>query len=804
MAYSRRAQQMIEAATEQAARLQHGLVDTEHLLLALLEDDDTGTIIQVFLAVGIDPEDVRTQVHRMLEFKRRIPLSDNKQPKGAQQLRQVLEFAQAEAEIMGDIHVTTEHLLLGLLRERQGVAARVLNNLGADLPILRRVIVKNMSRPMQPTKKTSLLEQFSNDITHLAREGKIDPLIGRERELERITQILLRRTKNNPVLIGEPGVGKTAIVEGLAQRIVDKSAPALLWDKRLLSLDLVALVAGTKYRGQFEERMKRIIMELQKTSSVIVFIDELHTMIGAGAAEGAIDASNILKPVLARGEIQCIGATTLDEYRKYIERDGALERRFQPITVEPSTVEDTIEILTGIKSKYEDHHEVIYTDETIEAATRLSDRYIHDRYLPDKAIDVIDEAGSLVRLRNHNSPTQQNLEEALREIMKERMIIQNLNDPARLRELQAREEELKTRLFEQRSVTEEHIAEVVFNWTGVPVFKLEETESEKLLNMENVLRSRVIGQDVAISVITKAIRRSRAGLKNPNRPVGSFIFVGPTGVGKSYLASVIAEFLFGRPDALIRIDMSEFMERFAVSRLIGSPPGYIGYDEGGELTERVRRRPYSVLLFDEIEKAHPDIFNILLQVLEDGCLTDNLGHNVDFRNTLVIMTSNVGTRDVVYNKSLGFKKMEHPSYQEMKNTVMSELKRTLNPEFLNRVDDIVVFRALNKDDLKAITALMINDVKERIRNAGYELIVEPEVLDFIAERGFDLASGARQLRREIQRHIEDSLADEILRNNYNIGMTIYVSCGADGLSFSADAGSHHENRETLEVVEVCG
>ncbi|MDA1192373.1 MAG: ATP-dependent Clp protease ATP-binding subunit, partial [Candidatus Poribacteria bacterium] len=625
----------------------------------------------------------------------------------------------------------------------------------------------------------SLLDQFSRDLTALARKGQLDPLIGRASELDRIVQILLRRSKNNPVLIGEPGVGKTAIVEGLAHEIAAGRVPASLAQRRLLALDLGALIAGTKYRGQFEERLKSIMNEIRQLDDVVLFIDELHTLIGTGAAEDAIDAANMLKPALARGEIQCIGATTLSEYRKHIERDGALERRFQPIIVDAPSEEETIAILTGLKPRYEDHHQLTYDDEAVQGSVIMSNRYIQDRFLPDKAIDVMDEAGSLVRLRRYNtSEVFRETEKELRGLLNEKRKAESGNERARLEQLQRREQILKDKLKKENLVvSREDVAEVVSRWTGVPVRRLNEEESEKVLRLGEELGERIIGQADAVNLVTRAIRRSRAGMKNPRRPIGSFLFVGPTGVGKTHLAQQIAELLFDSPDALIRVDMSEFMERFAVSRLTGAPPGYVGYSEGGDLTERVRRRPYSVVLLDEIEKAHPDVYNILLQVLEDGRLTDSLGNAVDFRNTLLIMTSNVGTRDIVAGRSVGFGASEERAveYDTMRDKISLELKRAFNPEFLNRIDEIVVFRQLDQPDIKRILDLMIDEVRERMFEQGYQLIVDSSVHQYLVEQGHDIASGARKLRRAVQRHLEDPLSDELLRHELEPGSTVTVA-----------------------------
>jgi ATP-dependent Clp protease ATP-binding subunit ClpC len=759
--YTKRAQRVFQIALEEAARFNQSIVDTEHLLLALLQEEN-GEAVQSLRSLGVDPDEVRQEVEQILierAVNRFYPINPEHSPR----INRVIRYAAEEAEAMGTPFVGTDHLLLGLLREKEGLAAIVLERFGVDLEELREKVAERAGFLEQ--NATPLLDHFCRDITRMARDGRLDPLIGRTEELERIVQVLMRRTKNNPVLVGEPGVGKTAIVEGLAQRIVAGDVPSMLMDRRLLALDLGAIIAGTKFRGQFEERMKGVLNEAVKSGNVILFIDEIHTVIGTGAAEGALDASNILKLALARGEIQCIGATTLDEYRKYVERDRALERRLQPVMIEPPTPEESIEILMGLKARYEKHHNVIYTPRAISAAVRLSDRYIQGRYLPDKAIDVIDEAGSLVRINAHrSSDLLRKLESELRQVIRRKEQAKVEEDFDLCSQLKSREEEIKSRIMAHKiHVTESDVAEVVSRWTGIPVQRLSESEGQRLAHMEEELRKRVIGQDEAISVICHAIKRSRAGLKDPNRPIGSFLFIGPTGVGKSYLAKVMAEFLFGREEALIRIDMSEFMERFAVSRLIGAPPGYVGYKEGGELTEKVRRRPYSVVLFDEIEKAHPDVYNILLQILEDGRLSDNLGHTVDFRNTILIMTSNVGTRDIAYNRSLGFSMRElRESKEMMRERIIPQLKNRFNPEFLNRIDEVIIFKPLDESNIRRIARLMLDEVVEKARDGGYELEVDDSVAELIAKRGYNPESGARGLRREVQRRVENLIAESIV------------------------------------------
>lgn len=702
--------------------------------------------------------------------------------------KKVVELSQDEARKLGHSYVGTEHILLGLIREGEGVAARVLNNLGVSLNKARQQVLQllgsNESQAgrqgrsgQQSNASTPTLDSLARDLTVSAKEGKIDPVIGRSKEIERVIQVLSRRTKNNPVLIGEPGVGKTAVAEGLAQQIIDNEVPETLRDKRVMTLDMGTVVAGTKYRGEFEDRLKKVMEEIRQAGNIILFIDELHTLIGAGGAEGAIDASNILKPSLARGELQCIGATTLDEYRKYIEKDAALERRFQPIQVDEPTLEETIQILNGLRDRYEAHHRVTITDEAIEAAASLSDRYITDRFLPDKAIDLIDEAGSKVRLRSYTVPPNlKELEQKLDEVRKEKdaaVQSQEFEKAASLRDSEQRfREELETTKNEWKEkqgqtdseVTMEDIAAVVSIWTGVPVSKLTKDESDRLLNMEEILHDRVIGQSEAVNAVAKAIRRARAGLKDPKRPIGSFIFLGPTGVGKTELARALAEVMFADEDAMIRIDMSEYMERHATSRLVGSPPGYVGYDEGGQLTEKVRRKPYSVVLLDEVEKAHPEVFNILLQVLEDGRLTDSKGRVVDFRNTVIIMTSNVGASELKRNKYVGFSlDDEEKDYKDMKSKVMEELKKAFRPEFLNRIDETIVFHSLEKEHMKDIVTLMVKQLQKRLKEQDLHLSLTDKAVEKIANEGFDPEYGARPLRRSIQKNIEDLLSEELLK-----------------------------------------
>ncbi|MFC1712791.1 ATP-dependent Clp protease ATP-binding subunit [Candidatus Poribacteria bacterium] len=783
--FTDRARTILNYANEEAIKLNHDQVDTEHLLLGLVHEGQ-GIAARALQDLNVDLERLEMEIRRMMRKSQTIPDSTRRPPIFTRASTEVLQHAQDEAQKVDYEHVGTEHILLGLVQEKQGIAAKVLASFGVSLEKVRRVLKPIAGSPSASSRKAPrAIDQYSRDLTQLARENMLDPIIGRENEMERVMQILIRRKKNNPVLIGEPGVGKTAIAEGLAQRIISEDIPESLLDKRLVTLDLAGLVAGTKYRGQFEERLKNIMNEIRQSRDIILFIDEIHTLVGTGAAEGAIDAANMLKPALSRGEIQCIGATTLDEYRKYIEKDGALERRFQIVNIQQPSVEETVEILKGLKSKYEEHHSAVYMPEALEEAAKLSSRYISDRYLPDKAIDVIDEAGSHVRMRRGKEMVMEQWESIPPDDDSSEVELPSLPDINRPqpfdRDGMLPKRDAPTR--KRHRITEDDIAEVVAKWTGIPISKLEETESERLLRMEDALEERVIGQDAAIIALVRAVRRSRAGLKQPARPIGSFIFMGPTGVGKSYLAHVLAEYLFDDEDAIIRIDMSEFMEKFAVSRLVGAPPGYVGYQEGGELTEKVRRRPYSVILLDEIEKAHPDVFNILLQVLDNGRLTDNLGHTVDFRNTILIMTSNAGGRDIAKGASLGFGRMsEETSHADMQSRVMSELKRVFNPEFLNRVDEVIVFKSLSEEHIAAITELMLDEVKERLKDSDVELIIQPSAVDFIVEKGYDPHFGARHLRREIQRYIEDPIAEKMLDGSA-AGNKVYVSLDGEKLSF---------------------
>ncbi|HHV62939.1 MAG TPA: ATP-dependent Clp protease ATP-binding subunit [Firmicutes bacterium] len=799
-----RAQRVLQLSQEEARRLGHDVVGTEHILLGLVAEGQ-GVAARALQNLGISLENVRSQVEKLIgtgEPTRANVIALTPRAK------RVLELAMDEARRLGHGYIGTEHILLGLIREGEGVAAQVLSNLGADLDKVRKEVMSLLGAggAVAPAGKagatrTPTLDQFGRDLTALARDGKLDPVIGREKEIERVIQVLSRRTKNNPVLIGDPGVGKTAIAEGLAQKIVKGDVPEVLADKRVVTLDMGSIVAGTKFRGEFEERLKRVIDEIRAAGDIILFIDELHTIVGAGAAEGAIDAANILKPALARGELQCIGATTLDEYRKHVERDAALERRFQPIQVGEPTVDETIAILEGLRDRYEAHHRVKITDEALKAAARLSDRYITDRFLPDKAIDLIDEASSRVRLQTQVAPPDlKKLEDEMNRIKAEKeSAIQNeeFEKAAGLRDKEQKlREEIEAKKAEWQSkrgrldatVTEEDIAYVVSSWTGIPVSKLAQEETERLLKLEEILHERVIGQDEAVSVVAKAVRRARAGLKDPKRPVGSFIFLGPTGVGKTELARALAEALFGDEDAMIALDMSEYMERHTVSRLIGAPPGYVGYEEAGQLTEKVRRRPYSVVLFDEIEKAHPEVFNVLLQVLEDGRLTDGKGRTVDFRNTVIIMTSNVGANLIERAATLGFraeKDEEATSYEQMKERVLSELRRTFRPEFLNRIDEVIVFHALNEEQIRRILDLRLKDLEKQLADHDIKLDVTSAAKDLLVKEGFNKEYGARPLRRAIQRMVENRISEEMLEGKIKDGDTVKVDVKDNALTFEA-------------------
>ncbi|MHC0039234.1 ATP-dependent protease ATP-binding subunit ClpC [Pseudoneobacillus sp. C159] len=789
--FTERAQKVLALAQEEAIRLGHNNIGTEHILLGLIREGD-GIAAKALNALGLGSDKIQKEVENLIGKGQDTSQTVHYTPRA----KKVIELSMDEARKLGHSYVGTEHILLGLIREGEGVAARVLNNLGVSLNKARQQVLQllgsNESGGHQggaaANANTPTLDSLARDLTAIAREGSLDPVIGRSKEIQRVIEVLSRRTKNNPVLIGEPGVGKTAIAEGLAQQIVNNEVPEILRDKRVMTLDMGTVVAGTKYRGEFEDRLKKVMDEIRQAGNIILFIDELHTLIGAGGAEGAIDASNILKPSLARGELQCIGATTLDEYRKYIEKDAALERRFQPIRVDEPTQEESIQILYGLRDRYEAHHRVSITDEAIEAAVKLSDRYISDRFLPDKAIDLMDEAGSKVRLRSYTTPPNlKELELKLEEVRKEKDASVQSQEFEKAASLRDTEQRLREKLEETKKnwkekqgkenneVTVEDIANVVSSWTGIPVSKLAQTETAKLLKLEEILHSRLIGQEEAVVAISKAVRRARAGLKDPKRPIGSFIFLGPTGVGKTELGRALAEAMFGDEDAMIRIDMSEYMEKHSTSRLVGSPPGYVGYEEGGQLTEKVRRKPYSVILLDEIEKAHPDVFNILLQVLEDGRLTDSKGRTVDFRNTVLIMTSNVGAESLKKNKYVGFNIQDgQQDYKDMKGKVMEELKKAFRPEFLNRIDEIIVFHALEKKHLREIVTLMADQLVKRLKEQNIDIGLTDAAKDKIAEEGYDPEYGARPLRRAIQKHIEDRLSEELLKGNVLTGHKVMI------------------------------
>ena len=808
--FTERARQVVVLAQDEARALKHNYIGTEHILLGLLREEE-GLAARVLESLDITVEEVRAQVARIVGQGDEVTTG---QIPFTPRAKKVLELALREALSLGHNYIGTEHILLGLVRENEGVAARILLDFDADAEKIRNEIIRMLSGPGrrqagagaapggEKTKNSKLLDQFGRNLTKMATEGKLDPVVGRQTEIERVMQILSRRQKNNPVLIGEPGVGKTAVVEGLASRIAANQVPELLKNKQIYTLDLAALVAGSKYRGEFEERLKKVMKEITQRGDIILFIDELHNLVGAGAAEGAIDAASILKPALARGEMQTIGATTLDEYRKYLERDAALERRFQQVRVEEPSIDDTVQILRGLRDRYEAHHRCKISDEALRASAVLADRYIQDRHLPDKAIDLIDEAGSRLRIRTMSAPPRyRELEEEIEKVRadKENAIeAQEFEKAAALRDKERKLTQKKKELEEswrneadeeQPEVGEDEIADIVSMWTGIPVFKLTEAESQKLIRMEEELHKRVIGQEPAIVAVSKAIRRARAGIKDPKRPTGSFIFLGPSGVGKTELARTLAEFLFGDEEAMIQIDMSEYMEKHSVSRLVGSPPGYVGYDEGGQLTEAVRRKPYSVLLLDEIEKAHPDVFNILLQILEDGKLTDAQGRKVDFRNTIVIMTSNIGAAQISKNQSLGFTLGDETglTYDDMKGRVMGELKKVFRPELLNRIDEIIVFHKLEKSEILQIVDLMMKRLRDQMTIHGATIELTDDAKELLVEQGYDPAMGARPLRRSIQRLIEDPLADFVLGRDLSEGSTILIDrrqelTGIDGES----------------------
>jgi len=804
--YTEKAKRAIMIAQEEAINLNHDYIGTEHILIGLIKEEE-GVASQVLRQLGVNVDKVVEEVERLVgkgEYQQVGEIAFTPRAK------KILELASQEASQLKNNYIGTEHILLGLIKEGSGVAVRILADLGINLDNVYSEIMKVLmegeaqgfpSAPGKRTTKTPALDEFGRDLIKLAQEDKLDPVIGRSTEIQRVIQILSRRKKNNPCIIGEAGVGKTAIVEGLAQKITNNDVPEILKEKRIICLDLALIVAGTKYRGEFEKRLKKIVKEVQESNDVILFIDEIHTLVGAGAAEGAIDASNILKPALARGELQVIGATTADEYRKYIEKDAALERRFQPIYISEPSIEETVMILQGLKDKYEAHHKIKITDQALEAAAHLSARYVSGRFLPDKAIDLVDEAASRIKLQNTISPPDmKEVEMKLNKIRKEKesaVKLQEFEKAAQLREkekkleaeLQKMKEKWETRrIVSKVEVTEEDIAEIVSSWTGIPIFSLKEEEAQKLLRMEEELHQRIIGQDEAIISISKAIRRARAGMKSPKRPIGSFIFLGPTGVGKTELARTLAEFLFGDENALISLDMSEYMEKFAVSRLIGAPPGYVGYEEGGQLTEKVRRKPYSVILLDEIEKAHPDVFNILLQIFEDGRLTDSQGRVVDFKNTVIIMTSNVGATLIKKEATLGFRGTNEPeeiSYKEIKNRVMGELNKTFRPEFLNRIDEVIVFKSLTKEEIKKIASLIINnEVKKLLEERKIDLETTEEIKELLTKESYDSNFGARPLRRTIERLIENPISEKLLAGEFEEGDCILIKAKDGKIMFS--------------------
>ncbi|MDE2653290.1 MAG: ATP-dependent Clp protease ATP-binding subunit [Gemmatimonadota bacterium] len=822
--FTERVRKVLSMARQEAIRLQHDYVGTEHILLGLIREGE-GVAAHVLGNLSVDLDQVHERVTESVrQGKATIALGELPYTSPA---KKVLEFAMSEARELNHSYVGTEHLLLGLLRESKGIAAQVLNSLGVSVEDARSETLKVLGSDVSssgpaatgsspgggslpgPTpsrgdkkSKTPALDHFCRDLTGLARRGELDPTIGREQEIERVTEILCRRKKNNPVLIGEPGVGKTAIVEGLAQLVARGEVTESIADHRLLALDMAAVIAGTKYRGQFEERLKAVMNEIHNNRNVILFIDELHTLVGAGAAEGAIDASNMFKPALARGELRCIGASTLNEYRKYVEKDGALERRFQPVMIDPPTVDETVRILAGLRGHYEDHHKVTIPDDALSQASRLSDRYITDRFLPDKAIDVIDEAGARARIASQVPPAEvEGLKSELADVAKRKEDAIRDQDFERAAQLRDEEREIQKRIREEKAAWEEErrrfrpeisvedVAFIVSRWTGIPLTRIREAETERLVNMEDELHKRVVGQDEAITAISRAIRRSRAGLKDPNRPIGSFIFSGPTGVGKTELARALAEFLFADQEALIRVDMSEYMERFSVSRLIGAPPGYVGYDDSGALTKAVRRRPYSVVLLDEIEKAHPDVFNILLQVLDEGHLTDNYGRRIDFKNTVLIMTSNLGARNIARG-GLGFQaRDDSSSYQVIRDKVNDEINRVFNPEFLNRVDDTIVFHPLSRDEIGQIVHIVLGEVRERLARSEMTLVLTDAAVDFIVSHGYDERYGARPLKRAIRRFLEDPLSEKILMVEFTAGDEIEVDLSEDGGQLSIAVAS---------------
>ncbi len=814
--FTDRVKKVMQIAREEAVRLNNDYVGTEHLLLGLIKEGE-GVAVAVLRSLKIDLEELESNIENaisssggMMTVGQMLPFTPR--------AKKVLEMSAAEARSMSHKFIGTEHLLLALMRDTESAASDTLSAMGLQYEKVKEEVQKVLSGGESAgsqsgqesggkgKNKTPYIDHFGRDLTQLARDGALDPIIGRETEIERVVQILSRRKKNNPVLIGEPGIGKTAIVEGLAQKIIVKEIPQVLENKRVVNLDMASMVAGTKYRGQFEERLKALMAELQKNRDIIIFIDELHTIVGAGGSEGSLDASNIFKPALSRGEIQCIGATTLDEYRKYIEKDGALARRFQTITVDPPSIEETIQILHGLRTNYEEHHKVKFTDKAIDRAVTLSERYLSDRFLPDKAIDLIDEAGSRKRLSSMEIPQEiRDMETQINEVVKEKESAVENQEFEKAAKLRDKQEKLKGTLMEKKglwrqkkseerlTVDEHTISEVISTITGVPLSRLQQEESKRLLNLENELRQRVIGQEEALTAVSKSIRRSRVGLHNASRPIASFIFLGPTGVGKTELAKALAQSLFDSEEALVRVDMSEYMEKFAVSRLVGAPPGYVGYEEGGQLTEKIRKKPYSVILLDEIEKAHPDVFNILLQILDDGVITDSYGRHVNFKNTLIIMTSNAGTRDVKKSGSVGFtKSTEESHYEAIKDKVEQEMRRIFNPEFLNRVDDTIIFRPLTKEDISKIVEIQLHEVEHRLTERDVRLQITRPAKNFLVDKGYDPVLGARPLRRSIQRYIEDQLAEEFLTERFTDGDNIKVELKNDKLSFSK-AESANEN-----------
>jgi ATP-dependent Clp protease ATP-binding subunit ClpC len=823
--FTERARQVVVLAQEEARTLKHNYIGTEHILLGLLREEE-GLAARVLEGLEITVDDVRAQVVRIVGSGEEVTSG---QIPFTPRAKKVLELALREALSLGHNYIGTEHILLGLVRENEGVAARILADFDADSEKIRNEIIRMLSGPGgrqtrsgsgagqgEGKKSSKLLDQFGRNLTKMAAEGKLDPVVGRQTEIERMMQILSRRTKNNPVLIGEPGVGKTAVVEGLAARISSNQVPDLLRDKQIYTLDLAALVAGSKYRGEFEERLKKVMKEIGQRGDIILFIDELHNLVGAGAAEGAIDAASILKPALARGELQTIGATTLDEFRKYLERDSALERRFQQVKVDEPSQEETTQILRGLRDRYEAHHRITITDEALEAAASFADRYISDRFLPDKAIDLMDEAASRMRIKTMTAPpTYRELEDEIDTVRKQKegaIEAQEFEKAANLRDKERRLTNKKRELEEEwrnnddaprASIGEEEIADIVSMWTGIPVFKLTEAESQKLLRMEDELHKRVVGQEPAIEAVSRAIRRARAGIKDPKRPAGGFIFLGPSGVGKTELARTLAEFLFGDESALIQVDMSEYMEKHAVSRLVGSPPGYVGYDEGGQLTEQIRRKPYSVVLLDEVEKAHPEVFNILLQILEEGKLTDAQGRAVDFRNAILIMTSNIGAATISRNTPLGFSVSDETgmSYDDMKSQIMGELKKVFRPELINRIDEVIVFHKLTKEQITEIVDLLLVRLKEQLSEHNLSLQLTDEAKDLLVEQGYDPTMGARPLRRAIQRLIEDPVADKVLAGELPDGTVIEVDRDGDDVTLTE---RQPEPRETVGAAAGSG